>query len=491
MSFQRTPHESGSWSTRTIVGAVLTAPLIALAVGLARVDPWQALGQASGLMLAAALIGSGLLFYVQWLLTKWSSCGWLVLATLTLGSYLALTHVLALARFPAAPASGAGELAEPVAFGVLLLVLAVIAPGGIRAGSSVHPALAGILGGSGMAVVVDLLRARGIAGTPDDTFGLVVVVAILVSGILVTWSILTRLGMPTWVRTRLALAVTLAGAAQAGAIAGGSTVIVASAVAESVAALMLLDCALVVAYSSIHDLRRALQSSRGSLERQESQVRAERATLHEVRATLSGIAQAFPMTQSSDVPTSRRDQLHDMIASELGRLERMVDGSDEHREAAIVDLDRVLDPIVLRQRVRGQIVHWQPSGHTALVDEDSLAEIFSLLLENARRHAPGATTVVEVVPGHEDHVYVVVSDTGRGVPARLRSRIFEWGVSAPTSPGQGIGLAVARELARENAGDLDLVDGSGGATFVLTVPSTPAEPMLSLDEVDWDALRSA
>ncbi len=330
-----------------------------------------------------------------------------------------------------------------------------------------------------------------IAGTPNDAFGLTVVVSILVCGILLTWSILTRLGMPTWVRTRLALAVTLAGGAQAGALAADPMVTGASAVAESVAALMMLDCALVVAYSSIHDLRRALQSLRGSLERHETQVRAERATLHEVRATLSGIAQAFPMAQSSDVPDSRRHQLHDMIASELGRLERMVVGTDGDRAAEIVDLDRVLDQIVLRQRVRGQAIHWQPSGHTALADEDSLTEIFSLLLENARRHAPGATTVVEVVPGHEDRVYVVVSDTGRGVPARLRSTIFDWGVHAPASPGQGIGLAVARELARENAGDLDLVDGSGGATFVLTVPSTPSEPSLSMDEVDWDAARTA
>ena len=66
-------------------------------------------------------------------------------------------------------------------------------------------------------------------------------------------------------------------------------------------------------------------------------------------------------------------------------------------------------------------------------------------------------------------------DDGPGVPDDLRGSLFAWGARGPTSPGQGIGLQLAKRLMVEQAGNLTLEsDGRpGGATFVLSIPSSP------------------
>jgi len=73
-----------------------------------------------------------------------------------------------------------------------------------------------------------------------------------------------------------------------------------------------------------------------------------------------------------------------------------------------------------------------------------------------------------------------VSDNGKGVSASMRSRLFEPFQSEKPN-GVGIGLALARKIARAHGGDLVLDEAQGtrpgfpGASFVLTVPITTAE----------------
>ena len=62
--------------------------------------------------------------------------------------------------------------------------------------------------------------------------------------------------------------------------------------------------------------------------------------------------------------------------------------------------------------------------------------------------------------------------TVRGFPLRCVTSIFERGSRHRDSPGQGLGLAIARELMHELGGRLSLADRSeGGARFDLLVPS--------------------
>ncbi|RYB93682.1 HAMP domain-containing histidine kinase [Nocardioides oleivorans] len=88
---------------------------------------------------------------------------------------------------------------------------------------------------------------------------------------------------------------------------------------------------------------------------------------------------------------------------------------------------------------------------------------------NAVRHA--RHRVVVDATDHADHVEIVVRDDGPGVTPALRETLFEPGVSG-SDGGAGLGLGIARRVARSFGGDVTLDPGpdGAGATFRTSVP---------------------
>lgn len=74
-----------------------------------------------------------------------------------------------------------------------------------------------------------------------------------------------------------------------------------------------------------------------------------------------------------------------------------------------------------------------------------------------------------------------ISDTGPGVPVKAREHLFEAFQGSSRDGGTGLGLAIAAELVRAHGGDLNLVEGTIGATFRITIPDRAVE-LLSLRE---------
>ncbi len=78
-------------------------------------------------------------------------------------------------------------------------------------------------------------------------------------------------------------------------------------------------------------------------------------------------------------------------------------------------------------------------------------------------------------------IEVHVSDAGRGIPVRERERIFRpfyriEGARTESVAGTGIGLSIARELARLHGGDLEVVPAPCACfRLVLDCPPTPGD----------------
>ncbi len=143
----------------------------------------------------------------------------------------------------------------------------------------------------------------------------------------------------------------------------------------------------------------------------------------------------------------------------------------------LVDLDEVLRPLVVAQQAVGRTVRWAPSGLRVLGDPDDMAEALNILLDNARKHAPGATTTVSVTRDGRD-VRVVVADDGPGIAPEVGDRIFEWGARGADSAGQGLGLHLAQQRLQESGSTLHLAPGTSGATFVARLPAADPVPAL-------------
>jgi len=116
-------------------------------------------------------------------------------------------------------------------------------------------------------------------------------------------------------------------------------------------------------------------------------------------------------------------------------------------------------------------------------DGGAVAEILANLLENAFQYSPPGSPVGLHCGSTPSGPRLTVWDGGLPIPEEERERIFQRGVRGARSegkPGTGLGLALARELARHLGGDLDLVSppalvdptlpGQGNA-FRLTLPA--------------------
>ncbi len=202
----------------------------------------------------------------------------------------------------------------------------------------------------------------------------------------------------------------------------------------------------------------------------EAAERSGRAQAHEVTAAVAGIAAAARLLSRADERTRERRRLATLLDSEMARLHRLLDG---HGPGPLtpVRLGDVIEPLVRLRRESGHDVMWLGRDVVVRACADEVTEIVLNLLSNAARHAPGSP--VEVLTRTTGtHAEVRVRDRGPGVDPAVRPELFEWGARSPGSPGQGVGLQVARDLARRMGGDLYHETGAArtGAVFVLRLP---------------------
>jgi signal transduction histidine kinase len=96
--------------------------------------------------------------------------------------------------------------------------------------------------------------------------------------------------------------------------------------------------------------------------------------------------------------------------------------------------------------------------------------LLSLLLNSKQALPDGGTITVEVRREGADAI-MRVSDSGPGVPAELGERAFDPFVTSRGDAGAlGLGLTVARVIARRHGGELTLEPSAAGATFVARLP---------------------
>jgi signal transduction histidine kinase len=99
------------------------------------------------------------------------------------------------------------------------------------------------------------------------------------------------------------------------------------------------------------------------------------------------------------------------------------------------------------------------------------------LVENARRHARSRVTI-ELAAG-DGRATATVRDDGPGVDPELGEAVFEAGRRGRDAgdAGAGLGLPLARRLARACGGDVRLGDGPGGC-FELELPTRSVNPAI-------------
>ena len=110
------------------------------------------------------------------------------------------------------------------------------------------------------------------------------------------------------------------------------------------------------------------------------------------------------------------------------------------------------------------------------IDADTLEQILSNLISNVEKYAASGGLLKIGSRREGDETEITVEDRGPGVPRGARGEVFKpfarlGSALTEGASGTGIGLAIARDLARKHGGDLRLASphSDGGCRFVLTM----------------------
>lgn len=209
---------------------------------------------------------------------------------------------------------------------------------------------------------------------------------------------------------------------------------------------------------------------------------------HELRAPLTAIQANLELLRDrKDMPAAERERATSEAAREAGRMARLVadllalaradTGTALHREP--VELDRVLMDVVgeARHLANGQrleIGTLQPS--TIEGDPDRIKQLLLILVDNAVKYTPPGGRVRLSLSRDENAATFVVKDTGIGIPPDELPRVFERFYRADPARsrdpgGTGLGLPIARWIAGQHGGTVELESTPGrGTTATVRLP---------------------
>lgn len=107
-------------------------------------------------------------------------------------------------------------------------------------------------------------------------------------------------------------------------------------------------------------------------------------------------------------------------------------------------------------------------------DPIRISEIVNNVVSNAIRYTPAGGRVEVDCRRADGTLTLSVTDSGPGIAAADRQRIFEPGYRGSASagtPGSGLGLALAKRFAEEHGGSIEVLSADGsGAKFVVKLP---------------------
>jgi len=242
---------------------------------------------------------------------------------------------------------------------------------------------------------------------------------------------------------------------------------------------------LLAAFEDLKQSNAQLIQTQGHLiqaEKLESIGRLAAGIAHEVKNPLAILLMGVSYFEDAASPTNpvTESVLHDMrdaVERADAIVRELLDyASPRQLETTVEDLNAVV------QRALRLVHHEFNVSHIAVIreftdhlppctiDRIRIEQVFINLLINAcQAMAQGGTLTVRTRTRDHD-VVVEVLDTGRGIPAEALPKIFDpFFTTKPVGVGTGMGLAVAKQILLQHAGDLELANRpTGGVHATVT-----------------------
>ena len=207
---------------------------------------------------------------------------------------------------------------------------------------------------------------------------------------------------------------------------------------------------------------------------------------HELRTPLALMQVQLDLYNSSSHPgndadtlqtikmvTEQNDKLNRMVKTLLDMSELQTVGRDDKiiLDAIVEEVLADLEPLAVEKNIK---LIGKCEDATMIGSDILIYRLVYNLVENAIKYNHSLGQVTVTAYQRNKHVYLSVEDTGRGIPKKLRERVFEpfFRVDKARSRelgGVGLGLAFVREIVRVHDGSICIKSGkTGGTIFEVT-----------------------
>lgn len=231
---------------------------------------------------------------------------------------------------------------------------------------------------------------------------------------------------------------------------------------------------------------RAIEPARDSILRQNAFIAA---ASHELRNPLMVIKSGLSIAKTAS--DEKKAHYFSIMESEINRLSRLTDDllllanndaqnwdlqlSRVDLEALLLELTEKMLPIASGQGHPLDIALPEELLPQVVADRDRILQILAILVTNAIDHTPKDTRITISAAFQKNRVCLQVIDNGLGIPADDQKKVFDRFYRADKSRSDkrhfGLGLSMAKDLALQHGGTLELSNTpGGGCTFSLKLP---------------------
>lgn len=220
---------------------------------------------------------------------------------------------------------------------------------------------------------------------------------------------------------------------------------------------------------------------------------------HQLRTPLTGIRWALEALEKDELTesqkalvTSAREKSRDLVnivktlldisSIESGKYKYAFQKTD--MAVLITEVAEDFAPLAAKGNVSLYYAREAGTLPPVTIDRERMKWVLNNLIENAIRYTPSGGVVRIMAEPQGEQLLVRVKDTGIGINPEDRSNIFERFYRAPNAiakenEGNGLGLYIARTIAKDHGGDLNFAPNEDGAgtTFTVSLPVGVVPPV--------------
>lgn len=206
---------------------------------------------------------------------------------------------------------------------------------------------------------------------------------------------------------------------------------------------------------------------------------------HQLRTPLAAALLYTANLGKPGLPDEARTRFADKAASQLRRLERLIQdvllfarGESIGRDLfpaseLLLEAAHTVEPLMREHGIAFEMMD-RCDGAVVVGGRKALSGAVVNLLENAMQATPAGGNICLSACRQGDCLFIVVRDSGVGIGPELQARIFE-PFFTTRGLGTGLGLAIALGVARAHGGGIELRSEPGaGAEFTITLPLAAA-----------------